>query len=69
MSQQDQRVTRMLKSIAATEPEFVEWLREQARTGAMTSRLTDGPQMYRQQGGSLRLEMLADEIERARAAR
>ena len=69
MSQQDQRVTRMLKSIASTEPEFPEWLREQARVAAMTSRLTDGPQMYRQQGGSLRMEMLADEIERARAAR
>lgn len=63
------RVTRMLKSIATMEPEFVEWLRDQAKAGAMDSRMTDGPQMYRQQGGSLRLEMLADEIERARAAR
>lgn len=59
----------MLKAVAVEVPEFVAWLREQAASGAMTSRLADGPQMYRQQGGSLRLEMLADEIERARAAK
>lgn len=63
------RVTRMLKAVAVEVPEFVPWLREQAVAGAMTSRLADGPQMYRQQGGSIRLEMLADEIERAKAVK
>ena len=65
----DQRVTRMLKSVAVAEPEFVAWLREQSRSLAMNARMSDGPQMYRQQGGSIRLETLADEIERARTAR